>query len=246
MILTSKSNPTIKKYASLKEKKFRREHSLFIVEGYKMVREVLSSKLEVESIIVSESYCGEHYEGEITVSEPVFEYLSDEKTPQGVMAVVKIPQNVLCAPSESVILLDGIQDPGNMGTIIRTANAAGYKRLYLINCTDPYSPKCVRSAMSGLFFTEMAIGDRESVLSALNDVPVISADMDGENIFTFDAPEVFALAIGNEGNGISNEVMERSSYKIRIPMEPTAESLNAGVSAGIAMYMLRSKKFINK
>lgn len=244
MVITSKSNPLVKKYASLKEKKFRKEYSLFLVEGYKMVKEVLNSPYSVEDVIVSSDYSGEKYVSDaIEVSPQVFSYLSDERTPQGILAVVRIPENRLSAPKSSCLLLDQIQDPGNMGTIIRTANAAGYREIYLIGCTDPYSPKSVRSAMSGLFFTNLYFGERKEVLSALKEYEILCADMDGENIFTFQVPEKFALAIGNEGNGISKEVFSSASHTVRIPMESTAESLNAGVSAGIAMYVLKSNTF---
>lgn len=244
MIITSKNNPIVKKYASLREKKFRKEYGLFLVEGYKMVKEVLSSPFEIETVIVSENYTGERYsESETEVSDAIFSYISDEKTPQGISAIVKIPKRKISAPQNSCLILDGLQDPGNVGTIIRTANAAGYKELYLINCADPYSPKCVRSAMSGLFFVKIYEGDRDKIISALEDTPILSADMDGENVFNFIPPEKFALAIGNEGNGISDELFEKSRYRIRIPMESTAESLNAGVSAGIAMYILKSEQY---
>ncbi len=128
MVFTSKSNPLIKKYASLKEKKFRLEHGLFLAEGFKMVKEVLGSPMRTECVIVSEEYQGERYtENCIEVSAPVFSYLSDERTPQGILAVVKIPERRVLPPKGNCLLLDGIRDPGNLGTILRTANAAGYK-----------------------------------------------------------------------------------------------------------------------
>lgn len=245
MIITSKNNPVIKKYSSLKDKKFRREYGLFLIEGYKMVREAVRGGYDVESVIAAESYKGETFgDNVITVSDALFAALSDEKTPQGIMAVAKIPFSPLRPPKGSALLLDGIRDPGNMGGIIRTANAAGYKEIYLVDCTDPYSPKSVRSAMSGLFFVELFTGERKDVLSALDGVPIISADMAGEDIFAFAPPPKFVLAVGNEANGLSDEVKAKSAYTVKIPMDATAESLNAGVSAGIAMYMLKHSKFI--
>jgi TrmH family RNA methyltransferase len=97
--------------------------------------------------------------------------------------------------------------------------------------------------MSGIFFTKLYICTREEALSVLADVPILAADMDGENIFTFDPPEKFALAIGNEANGISDEVAKKASFTVRIPMRETQESLNAAVSAGIAMYELKRDRF---
>lgn len=246
MFVSSKNNPLVKKYSSLKIKKFRLEHGLFLIEGEKMVREAVKSGIKIENVIVSESYKGESYRAEpIVVPDYILSYIADEKTPQGILAAAYIPKTELLPPDESALLLDGLQDPGNMGTIIRTANAAGYKRLYLIDCADPYSPKCVRSAMSGLFFTELCFGSREEVLGAINGVPLISADMSGEDIFSFTPPDKFVLAIGNEGNGLSKEVRDKSLYTVKIPMDATAESLNAGVSAGIAMYILKFGKNIH-
>lgn len=240
MVITSKSNPFVKKVASLKEKKFRKEYSLFLVEGVKMVREVLSSEMEVESIVYSSEYEGETFlASAVEVSPAVFEFLSDERTPQGILAVVKIPKNQAFIPKGNCLLLDRIRDPGNLGTIVRTANAAGYKEIYAISSADFYSPKCVRAAMSGLFFVNVFEGDLSEILPLLKGVPILCADMDGENIFSFTPPKQLCLAVGNEGEGLSDEVFSAATSRISIPMEKEAESLNAGVSAGIAMYVLK-------
>ncbi len=243
MVITSRSNPLVKRLASLKEKKYRREYGEFLIEGVKPVRECFSSSLRISLLVVSESYRGERFGAEAAVvSDDVFAYLSDEKTPQGILAAVEIPKTQLSKPQERSLLLDGVSDPGNMGTIIRTANAAGYTDLYLAGCTDPYAPKSVRASMSGIYFVRLHIAEKSEILHILEGIPLISADMDGENIFTFTPPEKFCLVIGNEANGISEEVMKKSEYCIRIPMRDTAESLNAGVSAGIAMYILSNQK----
>lgn len=246
MILTSKSNPLIRETISLKEKKGRRETGLFLVEGTKMAAECRRSALEIERVILSESYAGEEYGEAVRVSDELFRVLSDEKTPQGILCRVRIPKRRLALPTGCCLLLDGVSDPGNMGAIIRTANAAGYSQLYLADCTDPYSPKSVRASMSGIFFTELYIASREEIFSALSGVPIYAADMHGENIFGFSPPGKFALAIGNEANGISEEVFRRAERTLRIPMQSEQESLNAAVAAGIAMYALRSDQFRDK
>ena len=120
---------------------------------------------------------------------------------------MEIPSTAVKRAQNSCVLLDNVQDPGNLGTIIRTANAAGYKDVYLINCVDPYSPKAVRASMSGIFFVNIYIGSREEALDALGGVKLVCADMDGESVFLFNPPDKFCLCIGNEGNGISDEVM---------------------------------------
>lgn len=247
MILTSKNNPLIKETASLKEKKGRKELGLFLVEGRKLVAECQKSPIEVERVFVSESYAGEipFDEGQITrVSDDVFRFLSDEKTPQGILCRARIPKDSVLPPKGKCIFLDGVADPGNVGAILRTANAAGYTQVYLsAECADPYAPKSVRASMSGLFFTTLCRGRRADILSALKGTPVIVADMDGENVFTFTSPKDFTLVIGNEANGISEEAQTAATHTVKIPMRETQESLNAAVSAGIIMYVLNKDEF---
>lgn len=241
MVITSKSNPLIKDIVKLSDKKYRKLYGKYLVEGVKPVKECISAGCKILNIVCVEELQSE-FDGAICVSRSVFESISSEKTPQGVIAVVEIPQNELKPPANSCILLDCLQDPGNLGTVLRTANGAGYNEVYLINCTDPYSPKAVRASMSGIFFVKIHQGSKEEVLKTLANVPIICADMDGEDIFSFNPPEKFCLCIGNEGGGISDEVMNTAKYKVRIPMQSTCESLNAGVSAGIAMYQLKYNK----
>lgn len=239
MIITSKSNPTMKHVRGLKEKKLRKEAGEFIVEGEKMVRESLSSSFERVYTIVSESYKGETFGLDVdVVSDDVFASLSDEKNPQGILCVLKIPERKLLPSDEKCLLLDGIADPGNMGTIIRTANAAGYRKLYLANCTDPYAPKSVRSSMSGIYFVDLYFGTREEILDTVK-LPLLAADMAGKNVFEYESPKAFMLAIGNEANGLSDFVREKADTFVSIPMENTQESLNAAISAGILMYTLK-------
>lgn len=249
MVLTSKNNPLIKETASLKDKKGRKELGLFLVEGRKMVAECAQSDLEIERVFVAESYENSlPFPEELTVrvSDDMMRYLCDEKTPQGVLCRVKIPKDKPVPPKGKCLFLDGVADPGNVGAILRTANAAGYTEAYLTkDCADPFSPKSVRASMSGVFFTKIYRGEREELLSVLDGVPVVVADMAGENAFTFTAPRRFALVIGNEGNGVSDEVRNRATHTVKIPMRDTQESLNASVSAGIIMYLLQKEEFID-
>lgn len=240
MIISSKSNPLIKKMSSLVEKKYRKLYGLFIVESVKAVDECLSSGMEVEEIVCTQDL-SEKYPTAIIVTDELFGRISTERNPQGVLAAVKLPQKPLQSPKSSCLLLDRLQDPGNMGTIIRTANAAGYTDIYLVNCADAYSPKAVRASMGGVFYVNVYEGSYDEVFEVLEGVPLITADMSGEDIFAFDAPEKFCLCIGNEGGGVSDTVVNHSAYKVKIPMRETCESLNAGVSAAIAMYVLKNK-----
>lgn len=241
MVITSKYNPLIKEIAKLSDKKYRKICGKYVVEGIKPVRECISAGCTILNIICVEGLESE-FENAVIVSRAVFESVSSEVTPQGVLAVVELPSNKLKVPQDSCILLDRLQDPGNLGTVIRTANAAGYSEMYLINCTDPYSPKAVRASMSGIFFVKVYQGTNEEILGVLKGIPLICADMDGEDIFSFNSPEKFCLCIGNEGNGMSQEIMKRARFKVSIPMRETCESLNAAVSAGIVMYHLKYDK----
>ena len=241
MVITSKYNPLIKEIAKLSDKKYRKICGKYVVEGIKPVRECISAGCTILNIICVEGLESE-FENAVIVSRAVFESVSSEVTPQGVLAVVELPSNKLKVPQDSCILLDRLQDPGNLGTVIRTANAAGYSEIYLINCTDPYSPKAVRASMSGIFFVKVYQGTNEEILGVLKGIPLICADMDGEDIFSFNSPEKFCLCIGNEGNGMSQEILKRARFKVSIPMRETCESLNAAVSAGIVMYHLKYDK----
>jgi len=246
MILTSKNNPLIKETVALKEKKGRKASAQFLVEGTKMALECQKSGLTIDRAFYAESYQGERLQDvpSVILSDGVFRFLSDEKTPQGVLCRVNIPCRELTAPTGKCLFLDGVSDPGNMGAILRTANAAGYRQVYLTDdCTDPYSPKSVRASMSGLFFVEVYSAPRERLLETLKNTPIVVADMRGENIFSFTAPEKYALVIGNEGNGVSQQVQTVATHTVSIPMQAEQESLNASVAAGIAMYLLSKKDF---
>lgn len=243
MTITSKQNPLVKELASLKDKKGRKERGTFLVEGAKMVRECAQSGLEIVRLAVSERYTGETYGLPcIALGEDALRAVCDEKTPQGIVAEVKIPQIKAEPPKGRCLLLDGVSDPANVGAIIRTAVAAGYGEIYLSGCADPYSPKSVRASMSGVFFAKLMRGEREELFNVLADVPLIAADMDGENVFDYTPPEKFCIAIGNEGNGLTSDVRKMAQYTVMIPMDARTESLNAAVSAGILMYLLQSKQ----
>ena len=242
MIILSRQNPLVKELASLKEKKGRRRTGTFLVEGHKMVREAVASGMDVVRLILREDYAGETYGlPAVRLGRDAFAAVCDEKTPQGIAAEVAIPLRSVQPPQGRCLLLDGLQDPANVGAIIRTAVAAGYEDVYLAGCADPFSPKSVRASMSGVFFARIMQGTQEEILSAIAGLPVIAADMGGEDVFSYAAPEKFCLAVGSEGSGLSALVRGRADVTVCIPMDARTESLNAAVSAGILMYALRTK-----
>lgn len=242
MIYSSKQNSLIKTIASLKDKKGRRDNGLYIAQGVKMVSEAIKFNQEIEYIVMAEDFDASRLDCNaktITVTNQVFEYLTDEKTPQGVLAVIKIPNIIVKKPSGNAIVLDGIQDPGNLGTIIRTAVASNYSDIYLINTVDPYSPKVVKASMSGIYSVNLYKCDYDSLLENLDGYDLIVSDLKGVNLFEFKPNKPFAIVIGNEGNGVSEELRNKANHILTIPMSDKIESLNASVAAALMMYNLK-------
>lgn len=249
MMITSKQNEKIKFIRSLADKKVRDETELFVAEGVKTVFEALRMDAFVKTVVVtdggmkllSEKKAVFSDEIEILhVSDQVFKSLSNEVTPQGAIAVICKKNSALKSPLGRCLLLDEVKDPSNVGAIIRTAAAAGYKEIYLVNgSADAYGAKAVRASMSGIFAVDVYCGEREEILKVI-DCPIYVADMDGKNVFELMAEQKFCLAIGNEGHGVSKDVYGRAAKVISIPMDSGIESLNAGVSAGILMYALKN------
>lgn len=239
MIYSSKQNPKIKEIASLKEKKYRQKLGLYLVEGIKSVAEAIRMQKDVVKIVVAEDKLGNFvdFKGEIiTVTNDVFNYLSDEVTPQGVMAVIKIPSLTPKVPTGNCLLLDGVSDPGNLGAIIRSANAFGFKDIYLVNSVDAFSSKVVRASMSGIFSVNIYNGSYDECLQALKGYQIIVADMDGEDVNSFIPPNKFVLVMGNEGNGVSAYLKGLASKTLSIPMRKECESLNVAVASAIIMF----------
>lgn len=243
--LTSLKNPKVQEWRSLKEKKDREEQKAFLVEGVRMVGEALSSSFEVRALIMRDDY---HPEFVLPSGIPsfilpdhVFQSVCNTKTPQGIAAVLSLKTQEASGPR--LIALDGVQDPGNVGTIIRTADSAGFDGVILSSdCADIYSPKVLRSTMGSIF--RLGFTFPASLPDTLNTLKkdgysVISSQLDGNPFFErTDVLPPFVLIIGNEGNGISEEVKAIATHRFRLPMRGGAESLNAAVAAGIMMYDL--------
>ena len=245
MPITSRQNPFIKRVASLKQKKYRDEFGEYIVEGEKLVREAFATGQSVTAVIIREGLFYKDIPSDLIteVSDSVFKNISDEMTPQGILAVVKIPENAAIGSLTSCLVLDGLQDPGNVGAILRIAAACGVDHVFAVNCADPYSPKAVRSSMSGLFRTKVVKCDNKTALEALREqnVPIVVADMGGENVFECKTGLPFCLVLGNEGNGISDFFRNNADKVISIPMQNGIESLNVAVAAGVALYAMVQK-----
>lgn len=239
MIYSSKQNTLIKKITSLKDKKYRREYNLYVSEGIKTVNEAILFNMPIEYIVVTSSKKQEIIQNSyntIEVTDEVFAFISQEVTPQGALVVIRIEENKIKPPTKNAVILDGIQDPGNLGTIIRSALAFGFLDIYLVNCVDAYSIKTVRSSMSAIYKVNLYKGSLEEVLNVLQGYEIIVADMKGDSLKAYVPKNKYAICVGNEGNGISKELLLKADKVLSIPMGEYSESLNVAVALSIIMY----------
>ena len=249
-MITSTSNQKVREVKQLQKKsRLRNEQGVFIVEGIRMVREIPLA--QIVQIYVSEEFYRKYRE-ELPqgikpemVSSQVFAAMSDTKTPQGVLAVVRQSsyriEEMLRDGQAQILVLDNLQDPGNLGTIFRTAEAAGVTGIVMSSdCVDIYNPKTVRSTMGAIFRQPFVyVEELTESISRMREggVQVYAAHLEGKN--TYDAEDYrgkTAFLIGNEGNGLRPQVAACADSWVRIPMAGQAESLNAAVAAAILMF----------
>lgn len=259
-VITSRQNNLVKHVKALSTKKYRDQWNEFFVEGIKGMEEAVSRGAKVKYILIREDFNWEHsfickivQDNKIPyyrVSKGVFDSMSDTRTPQGITAVIGKPaydmEQILNRPSFFLTILDGVQDPGNVGTIIRTMDGAGGDGVVLFpGCADPYNPKTVRSTMGSIF--TMPIFYVEDKLAFLNkliggECHVMVSHLDGENLFNWKGGyDKVALVIGNESKGVSEAICTFASSMVKIPIIGDAESLNASVAAGILIYHIINK-----
>lgn len=242
MIISSRDNETVKEIIKLKDKKYRKEK--FIVEGIKMLKEAIQEKASIELIVIRENtildFDVSNYKT-IEVSEKIFAELTDVETPQGVLAVInKNSIKAIDFSTNYVIALDGLQDPGNMGTIIRTADSANIKQIIVSkNTVDAYSPKVVRATMGAIYRVNIIeVNDLVETLKEFNEngFETVSTSLDTDkSIYDLNYNKK-VVVIGNEANGVTKTVQEVTNYKVKIPMLGKTESLNASVAASIMIY----------
>jgi len=201
---------------------------------------------EVERIFVKESVSAKFsFENQIVVADKVFDKMCDTVSSQGVLAVVN--QRRLSSNTEltgDCLVLDGLQDPGNVGTLVRTAAACGFNDIFAVNCVDLYSPKVLRAAMSAHFCLNLRQTeslDEVFLLLKNCDFQIVAADMAGKNVFDIRFPAKTALVLGNEGNGLSDLSKSRSDLIVALPMQNNFESLNVAVAGSVIMYQIFGK-----
>lgn len=250
--ITSKNNQIFKDFLKLETKKYRDRFGLYLIEGENLIEEAYKNGAEFREILIrmgDESRFMRPWmdkENVFVVEPKLFSELAQTETSQGIIASVKKPTLSLDKFIESkspgnFVVLDRLQDPGNIGTIIRTADAAGYELVIAMKGTaDIFSPKVVRSATGSLFRVPIAFIDNNEQLIEFckkADKKLTATCLDDSKFYyEEDLKENIALIVGNEGNGIDPSLIEKSDVKIKIPMQGSIESLNAAVAAAIIMY----------
>lgn len=251
-IITSKDNENIKSIKKLKERKYRDLNNEYIIEGIKILKEAIQEKAVIKKIVICEECLANNIIDEkllyeiakydcLYVSKKIFEGLTDVSKPQGILAVVeKNNKKDINYNEDIVVALDGLQDPGNLGTILRTLDSANLSQVVVSKDTvDAYNPKVVRSTMGAIF--RVNIVEAENLKETLKEMKrhkykVMCTDLTAsKNIYEVDYNKKI-LVIGNEANGISKELLDMADEKIIIPMLGKTESLNASVATSIIVY----------
>lgn len=245
--ITSLNNPTVKFTASLKEKKEIISNKLCLVESEKIVCDLVNSGIELSRLFIEESKIEKYsdliqkYESQTyKITKQVANKLSDTVTNAGIFALFKLPQKQNFEFNEKFLVIDNLQDPSNLGSIVRSALAFGFKNIVSINSVFPFIPKVIRSSMGYVFnvnFFNLTIEELAQAKSKF-DFKLVSANLNGNNLNNTQINGVYGLIIGNEGNGVSKSLQELSDITVTIPMQNNVESLNASVSASIIMYNL--------
>lgn len=233
---------------SLHQKKFRKEHRLFIVEGIKSVTEFIQSDYLVTTV-----YCTENLVPKLAnlsqktkvneISQTDLSRISTLSSPQGILALVEMPAETELQSVNTrgtfTLALDGVQDPGNLGTIIRTADWFGFEQIICSNdCVEAYNPKVVQATMGSLARIKIIYADLHALLGECN-VPVFGAVLNGRSITGTDFGQEGIVVLGNEGNGISESVAKMITNRVTIPGSGKAESLNVAVSASLFCYEVK-------
>lgn len=258
--ISSKDNSLIKYIKKLKEKKYRDEYKEFIVEGLKLIEEAIKENAQISQIIVCEGcdraemienhlrYEMAKYEC-IYVPQNIFKMISDVESPQGILAVIKKPDLSNVQYDEDIIVaLDDVQDPGNLGTILRTVDSVGLKQILASKgTTDCYSPKVVRSTMGAIFRVNVIeCEDLKETLKEIqkNGYKVMCTSLEAKKtIYNVDYNKK-VIVVGNEANGVSKNIQRLADEKVIIPMLGKTESLNVSVATGVILYeYVRQKKF---
>ena len=259
IMITAKDNDKVKYTKSLLKSKNRNKESKFIIEGYRILTLAIECNAKIDYVFINEEFekKTEHVEfleilkskniNTYKTTNKIFNGLVDTESTQGILAVVKFNQRTIQENLKDehrfVVILDRIQDPGNMGTIIRTADAAGVDAIIALKgCVDIYNPKVIRSTMGSIFDMNIIHATQEEAvrLLKLKNFDIVSSYLDTDNYYDkVKYNYKTALVIGNEANGINDELVSKSDVLVKIPIYGKAESLNAAISSAILMYEIK-------
>mgnify|MGYP003303702329 CR=1 FL=1 len=243
--ITSRKNPLLQQVRRLlSSRKEREEAGLFVADGTKLLDEAIKWWPELDTVILSDGVEAEIPQGVrlIRVPEDVMASLSPMQSPQGALFICRLPQKQFFAPKAGMLLLDGIQDPGNLGTILRTADALDVPVALLEGCADPFSHKVVRASMGAVFRTEVLQTTWEQAKTACQEagIPVAVTALSENAVDLRDAAvQTMAVVIGSEGQGVRQEILDCAEKELIIPMNPRCESLNAAIAAAIVMWQMK-------
>jgi TrmH family RNA methyltransferase len=252
-IITSRQNPLCQLAKSLRQPKYRHQHQQFLIEGKNAIKSALSAKWDLAAVLAIPEYTGElqqlltkhQYDISILhqVRAEVLESVCDTKSSPKVAAIAVLKSTFdedLWQRAKVLLVLDSVSDPGNLGTLLRAADASGTDGILLTgNCADPFSPKVVRSSAGSIFYCPVEIIDAPILLakSTEHQFELIAASAhDGVNSHEFDWPQKYFLILGNEKHGISQELLNASKYKITIPIKGRAESLNVAMAGTVLLF----------
>jgi len=243
--ITARKNPLLQQVRRLLSSRRERENAgLFVADGTKLLSEAVKWWPGLETVILSDGVQAQVPEGVrlVRVPEDVMESVSPMRTPQGALFVCRLPEKTPFAPQAGMLLLDGIQDPGNLGTILRTADALQIPVALLEGCADPYSHKVVRASMGAVFRTRPVQTTWQQVQAACAKagIPVaVTALSDRAEDIRRAQLKTMAVVIGSEGQGVRQEILENAQAELIIPMDPRCESLNAAIASAIVMWQMK-------
>ena len=243
--ITSRKNPLLQQVKKLlTSAKERKQTGLFVSDGTKLLQEAVRYCPGLETVILSDDVSAQVPEHVRLVRVPgdVMASISPMQSPQGALFVCRLPEKQGFLPQPGMLLLDGIQDPGNLGTMLRTADALGVPVALLEGCADPYSPKTVRASMGAVFRTQPVKADWAEVKAACAEaqipVAVTALSRRAKDLRNADLRGM-AVVIGSEGQGVRREILESADGELIIPMNKRCESLNAAVAAAIVMWQMK-------
>ena len=242
-VVTSKDNTRIKNLRKLHKRKERRKTGMFLIDGEHLVEEAIKFNQKIHYIIAEENYAFSFdvtgYEV-IHVNETVLKTLSQLDTPQGIMAAVSyIPPH---SAGDRVLVLDDVQDPGNLGSLIRTADAFGFDRVVMSPETvDPFSDKVLRSAQGSTFHIHLEVADVHPVIENFSGMSIGTSLRDAEYLEKMPVADEVLVVLGNEGRGVSDDVLAHVDRTVKIRMTGESESLNVAIAGGVLMHHFKAE-----